>query len=79
MTGNQVELTGFGRFSGIYYVIESEHALDRAGGYVTTFTANKTGRIDSKKHKPKKGKDSNTYMPPEGPDYNDNDESENED
>jgi phage protein D len=80
ITGNQVELTGFGRFSGIYYIVESSHSLDRQGAYVTSFTANKTGKVPKSKHKPKKKKKStDDYLPVEGPDYNedsDNDETE---
>lgn len=74
VTGNKVELTGFGRFSGIWYIVDSEHSLDRSGGYVTSFSANKTGIVDSSKHHPKKKKQDGDMLPPEGPDYNDNDE-----
>jgi phage protein D len=56
VAGNQVELTGFGKFSGIWYVIESSHSLDRSSGYVTSFKANRTGAIPASKHKPKKKK-----------------------
>jgi phage protein D len=75
VTGNQIELTSFGKFSGIYYVIESRHSLDRSTGYVTEFSANKTGKVKSKHKKKKKGTDDD--LPVEGPDYNEADDSEN--
>lgn len=73
ITGNQVELTGFGRFSGIYYIIESAHSVDRSASYVTKFTANKTGQVETKKHHAKSKKANDDMLPPEGPDYNSED------
>lgn len=70
IVGNQVELTGYGRFSGIYYIVESDHKLDRGGSYKTNFKANKTGKIPGNKHQPKKKKKSTEdYLTVEGPDY----------
>ena len=35
VAGNNVTLTGWGEFSGVYHVEKSTHTIDKSGGYIT--------------------------------------------
>ena len=56
LSGVNVELTGFGKMSGIYHITESNHQLMRSDGYTTSFEAKKVNLIPPAKYKPKRKK-----------------------
>lgn len=56
VSGNNTELTGFGKFSGKFHITESKHSLEKGGGYTTEIEAKKVDSIDKAKYKPKKTK-----------------------
>lgn len=53
ISGVNFELTGVGKLSGIYNILESTHSLDRSGGYSTSLSIKRVQKIDSSKFKPK--------------------------
>lgn len=53
VSGVNVELTGFGKFSGKYHVINTDHSVSKGSGFSTSFTAKKVQAIDASKAKPK--------------------------
>ncbi len=56
VSGNNVELTGFGNMSGVYHITESSHELNRSDGYVTSFEVKKVNVVLPAKYKPKRKK-----------------------
>jgi phage protein D len=56
VSGNNVEITGFGQLSGIYHITQSTHNLAKDGGYTTSFEGKKVNSVDASKHKPRKKK-----------------------
>lgn len=46
-------LTGFGKFSAKYYVLESVHVIDRNEGYKTEIAIKRVGNVAANKNKPK--------------------------
>lgn len=49
LAGINVEITGFGRLSGKYQIVDSTHSQTPGGGYITNFNAKKVAEIDSSK------------------------------
>lgn len=56
LSGVNVELTGFGKFSCIGHITEAKHSLDRSDGYTCSFEAKKVNIVAPAKYKPKKKK-----------------------
>jgi phage protein D len=54
LSGVNVELTGFGKFSCIGHVTESKHSISRSDGYTVSFEAKKVNIVSPSKHKPKR-------------------------
>ncbi|UAY56269.1 phage late control D family protein [Arachidicoccus terrestris] len=48
VAGNSIELSGFGMFSGKYYITESSHDIDKDNGYNVTATIKRVGLIERK-------------------------------
>lgn len=46
LSGVNIDLVGFGRLSGKYQIIESNHSIDSGGGYLTNFSAKKIQEIN---------------------------------
>lgn len=58
LSGNNVELTGFGKFSCISHITESKHLLNRSDGYTTSFEGKRVNIVPASKYKPKRIKSS---------------------
>lgn len=56
VSGVNVEITGFGKFSCIGHITESKHRISRGDGYTTSFEAKKVNVVDKTKYKPKRKK-----------------------
>ena len=56
LSGSNVEMTGYGVFSGVYQVTESSHNIDNSGGYTTSFEGKRVATVPSGKHIPKRKK-----------------------
>lgn len=54
IAGNNVEMRGLGKLSGIFHITQSTHSIDRTGGYSTSFEAKRVGKIGDALHIPKK-------------------------
>jgi phage protein D len=54
VSGNNVELTGFGKPSGIYHITESRHSLQKDSSYTTSCEAKRVDPVPPAKYKPKK-------------------------
>lgn len=50
--GNNIELTGFGRMSGRWSILESSHRFDRSGGYSTSINIKRVQGAAANKQKP---------------------------
>lgn len=46
VSGNNVQLTGFGAMSGLFHIEESQHRFSPEGGYTTAITVKRIGAID---------------------------------
>lgn len=53
VAGNNVTLTGWGKFSGIYHIEKSTHTIDKAGGYVTEIEVSRIKTIPESMHVPR--------------------------
>lgn len=53
VAGVSFGLTGFGKLSAKYYVIESTHSIDRSEGYKTEIAVKRVGSVAASKNKPK--------------------------
>lgn len=49
VAGNNFELTGFGRVSGVYHITESRHTIDSSGGYSTEASIKRVGYVEEAK------------------------------
>jgi phage protein D len=60
VAGNNFELTGLGKISGIFHIMSSEHDVNRSGGWTTTLQIKRVGFVvktkekSTKKRKPAK-------------------------
>lgn len=54
VAGNNIEVTGLGKISGVYHIMSSEHVIDKTTGYVTNLELKRIGFVDKVKNKPKK-------------------------
>lgn len=54
VSGNNVELTGFGKMSGIYHITEAKHKVSKSDNYKTSFEGKKVDPVPPAKYKPKK-------------------------
>lgn len=53
LSGSNIELTGFGRFTGKYHIIDTDHSVSKSGSYATSFTAKKVAAVAPSKAKSK--------------------------
>lgn len=56
VAGNNIEVTGVGKMSGVYHIVSSEHTIDWSQGYITTVEVKRIGFLDKARNKPKKAK-----------------------
>lgn len=49
VAGNNFELTGFGKVSGVYHITESRHTINRSGGYSTEASIKRVGYVEEAK------------------------------
>lgn len=52
VAGNNITLTGWGNFSGVYHIEKSTHTIDKAGGYLTAIEVSRIKTIDASRHVP---------------------------
>lgn len=69
VSGNNVELTGFGKLSGIYHITESKHSIEKGSSWKTNFDGKRVEEIPPAKHKPKKKVDTIKVFDLEGPGF----------
>lgn len=51
VAGNNVELFGFGMYSGKYHIKESSHSVSKMGGYTTSAEIKRVGLVDKSNYK----------------------------
>jgi phage protein D len=56
VAGNNFEITGLGKISGIFHIMSSEHSIDRSGGWTTTLDIKRVGFVIKQNQKSKKPK-----------------------
>jgi len=52
MAGNNIELAGLGKLSGLYHIESSTHVVTRSGAYTTEGEIKRVGKISTSKQKP---------------------------
>lgn len=54
VAGNNIEVTGFGKLSGKYHIIQSTHSDEKGSGYTTDVECKRVGYVEKVKQKPLK-------------------------
>ncbi|HYG50497.1 MAG TPA: hypothetical protein VD905_06320 [Flavobacteriales bacterium] len=56
VAGNNFEITGLGKISGVFHIMSSDHNIDRGGGWTTTLEVKRVGFVIKEKQKSTKPK-----------------------
>jgi hypothetical protein len=54
VAGNNIQINGLGKLTGIYHILQSTHSVERGSGYATSIEAKRVGKVGSENNIPAK-------------------------